>query len=51
MKVDLSSSNSAMISIIKDPNQIITLDANFIIPPYRKEAQVEINFSKFQTIL
>ena len=35
MKIDLSKPNPAFISIIKDPNQIITLDANFLIPPSR----------------
>jgi len=49
MKVNLSS-NPAMISIIENPNQIITLDANFIIPPYRREARIEISFSKFKKI-
>lgn len=33
MKVDLTSSNPGLKSIFKHPEQIITLDANFIIPP------------------
>ncbi len=36
MKVSLSHPNTAMISIIKNPDQVITLDANFLIPPDRR---------------
>lgn len=50
MKVNLSSSNPAMISIIKKPDQMITLDANFIIPPYRSKAKTKIPFSIFKRI-
>lgn len=35
MKVKLSEANPSLISILEEPNQIITLDANFLIPPYR----------------
>ena len=35
MKVKLTAANPSLISILKDPNQIITLDANFLIPPNR----------------
>jgi hypothetical protein len=35
MKVDLTSRNHALISISKNSEQIITLDANFLIPPNR----------------
>lgn len=33
MKIDLTSSNPALESIFSNPSQIITLDANFLIPP------------------
>lgn len=33
MKVNLTYPNPALISIIEDPGQIITLDANFLIAP------------------
>ena len=36
MKINLANPNSALISIIDDPNQIITLDANFLIAPDRR---------------
>lgn len=35
MKIKLSSFNPALKSVINDPNQIITLDANLLIPPDR----------------
>lgn len=35
MKNDLTSSNPALESIFSNPSQIITLDANFLIPPDR----------------
>jgi len=35
MKINLSSFNPALKSIINEPNQIITLDANLLIPPDR----------------
>jgi hypothetical protein len=35
MKIDLASSNPALESIFSNPSQIITLDANFLIPPDR----------------
>jgi len=50
MNISLASANPAMVSIFKDPHQIITLDANFIIPPYRRAARFEIAFPKFKTI-
>jgi hypothetical protein len=51
MKVNLTSSNPALESIFKNPNQIITLDANFLIPPDRsKYANASFNFSTFQRI-
>lgn len=50
MKISLASANPAMVSIFKDPRQMITLDANFIIPPYRRAARFGIAFSKFKTI-
>lgn len=35
MIVNISNSNPALASIINEPNQVITLDANFLIPPDR----------------
>ena len=37
MKVNLKEANSSLISIFDNPNQIITLDANFLIPPDRSK--------------
>ncbi len=35
MRVNLASSNPALLSIMEQPDQMITLDANFLIPPQR----------------
>ncbi len=37
MKVDITSPNPALESIFSNPNQLITLDANFLIPPDRSK--------------
>ena len=51
MKVDLTSSNPALESIFSNPNQIITLDADFLIPPDRsKYAKVSFDFDVFKRI-
>jgi len=51
MKVDITSSNPALISIFNDSDQIITLDANFLIPPDRSRYRVRaFPFKKFQKI-
>lgn len=51
MKVDLTSSNPALESIFSNPNQIITLDANFLIPPDRsKYAKISFDFDVFKRI-
>lgn len=50
MKIDVTTSNPALVSIIQDPSQIITLDANFLIPPNRSQAKVVISFKQFQEI-
>lgn len=51
MKVDLSSSNPGLESIFKHPDQIITLDANFLIPPDRsKHAKYSFDFPKFKEV-
>ena len=51
MKVDMTSSNPALESIIINPIQIITLDANFLIPPDRSKYAVKsIDFPTFQRI-
>jgi len=33
MKVEVSSKNPALESLFRDPKQMITMDANFLIPP------------------
>jgi hypothetical protein len=51
MKINTNSSNPALISIIKDPEQVITLDANFLIPPSRSQfTKRGIEFNKFREI-
>ena len=51
MKVNLSESNPALESIFANPNQIITLDANFFIPPYRNSvAKNGFEFAQFKQI-
>jgi hypothetical protein len=41
MKVDLKAPNSSLISIFKDSTQVITLDANFLIPPDRSRYAIK----------
>jgi hypothetical protein len=51
MKVDLTSSNPGLESIFKHPDQIITMDANFLIPPDRsKHARYSFDFPKFKQV-
>lgn len=51
MKVNLTSDNPALKSIFADPNQTITLDANFLIPPDRgRLARRSFDFITFQQI-
>ena len=51
MKVNVLDQNPALLSIIKDPNQIITLDANFLIPSDRTPiARQGFGFNKFKDI-
>lgn len=50
MKIDVTTPNPALVRIIKDPSQIITLDANFLIPPNRSYSKVVISFKQFQEI-
>jgi len=49
MKVDLLAVNPGLVSLDAKPNQIITLDANFLIPPDRQALPVRgIPFPQFQ---
>lgn len=49
MKVNLNHSNKALISIIENPSQIITLDANILIAPDRSSVtNTKIGFEKFK---
>ena len=51
MKVNLTYPNPALISIIEDPGQIITLDANFLIAPDRRPITTNgIGFEPFKSI-
>ena len=51
MKINLIQPNPALISIIENPEQIITLDANFLIPPDRSQiANRRIGFIQFKEI-
>ena len=51
MKIDLSSPNPALESIFKHPEQIITLDANFLIPPDRSRyARRSFDLPLFQRV-
>ncbi|MBR0575090.1 hypothetical protein KCG48_01925 [Proteiniclasticum sp. BAD-10] len=51
MKVNLSMPNPALISIIRNPHQVITLDANFLIKPDRTvRRKNDFLFSTFQEI-
>jgi len=49
MIVDLATKNPALVSLYDKPDQVITLDANFLIPPDRQMQSVKgIPFSLFQ---
>jgi len=51
MKIDLTSSNLALESIFINPNQLITLDANVLIPPDRSRyTRRSFDFQIFQRI-
>lgn len=49
MKVDVGKKNPALESLFNNPSQVITLDANFLIPPDRSNISSRgIPFPKFQ---
>lgn len=51
MKISIDSPNPSLISIFEDPNQIITLDANFLIPPDRSRyARRGFDFPLFKKV-
>ncbi len=51
MKINLESPNPGFIRIIENPKQIITLDANFLIPPDRRSiTKREIGFEQFKEL-
>ena len=51
MYIDLTSANPALESIFNNPNQVITLDANFLIPPDRSKYNTRaFDFYTFQNI-
>ncbi len=49
MTVDVAKKNPALVSLYDKPDQVITLDANFLIPPDRQMQSIKgISFSPFQ---
>lgn len=51
MKVDLSEINPSLASIFENPDQYITLDANFMIPPDRTSlSRHRFTFEQFKEI-
>ena len=49
MRVNITAPNPALISIIHSPEQVITLDANFLIPPDRSRiTNREVKFSSYK---
>ena len=50
MKINCNDINEAFVSLISNPNQIITIDANIIIPPDRRAcgAKTRIEFKQFE---
>lgn len=54
MKVNITHPNPGLESIFKRPEQVITLDANFLIPPDRrkhaKHDKLNFSFPKFQQV-
>lgn len=51
MRVNLEKANLSLVSIFENPNQIITIDANFLIPPDRSRyAKKSFNFALFKKV-
>jgi len=51
MKINTDKPNPSLISIFEDPNQVITLDANFLIPPDRSSyAKRGFDFPTFKKV-
>lgn len=52
MKVDLSRQNDAFITLIRNPETVLVVDANFFIPPDRTRigAQEPYSFQKFREV-
>ena len=51
MRVNLASSNPALLSIMEQPDQMITLDANFLIPPQRSRiTSLGFDFETFRKL-
>jgi hypothetical protein len=49
MEVNLTNLNRALLSIFRDSKQVITLDANFLIPPDRSRfSKYSFDFPLFQ---
>jgi len=51
MRVNLEKANLSLVSIFENPNQIITIDANFLIPPDRSRyAKKSFSFALFKKV-
>ena len=50
MYVNITDKNPAVVSITQDPGQLIFLDANILIPPYRNDIKHGIQFDKYLDI-
>ena len=51
MKVNISDANTALISLFGNPSQIVSLDANFLIPPNRNRiCKMGFDYSLFKDI-
>lgn len=50
-KVNINSTNKALISLINNPKQLLVVDANFFIPPNRSREQLKpISFKSFKSV-
>lgn len=51
MRIDIETKNQALEALFENPNQVVTLDANLLIPPYRQIREVkDIPFPLFHSI-
>lgn len=51
MRINIKKVNPSLVNIFENPNQIITIDANFLIPPDRSRyAKKSFNFALFKQV-